>query len=74
MRLSLALEAAAPVALALALAGIVMGWLSRAATSLPFAALALPVRTLIGVVLLSLSLATLFATFSGAWQGYPWGG
>ena len=72
--LELALEAAAPVALALALAGIVMGWLSRAATSLPFAALALPVRTLIGVVLLSLSLATLFATFSGAWQGYPWGG
>ena len=49
--LELALQAAAPVALALALAGIIMGWLSRAASSLPFVALALPIRTLIGVVL-----------------------
>ncbi len=72
--LELALRAAAPVALALALAGIIMGWLSRAAASLPFAALALPIRTLIGVVLLFLSLATLYATLSGAWQAYPWGG
>ena len=71
--LELALEAAAPVALALVLAGIVMGWLTRAASSLPFAALALPVRTLIGVVLLLLSLGTLFATLTGVWQAYPWG-
>ena len=71
---SAAAKAAAPVAVALALAGIIMGWLSRAATSLPFSALALPVRTLIGVVLLFLSLATLFATLSGVWQAYPWGG
>jgi flagellar biosynthetic protein FliR len=71
--LELALRAAAPVALALALAGIIMGWLSRAASSLPFVALALPIRTVIGVVLLLLGLATLFMTFSSVWKGYPWG-
>jgi flagellar biosynthetic protein FliR len=69
--LELALRAAAPVALALALAGIVIGWLSRAASSLPFVALALPIRTLLGVVLLLLGLVTLFATFSSVWEGYP---
>jgi flagellar biosynthesis protein FliR len=68
--LELALKAAAPVALALALAGIIMGWLSRAASSLPFLALALPIRTLLGVVLLFLSLATLYATLSGDWQAH----
>ena len=72
--LELALRAAAPVALALALAGIIMGWLSRAASSLPFVALALPIRTLVGVVLLLLGLVTLFVTLSGVWEGYPWGG
>jgi flagellar biosynthetic protein FliR len=72
--LELALRAAAPVALALALAGIIMGWLSRAASSLPFVALALPIRMLIGVVLLLLGLVTLFVTFSRVWEGYPWGG
>jgi flagellar biosynthesis protein FliR len=71
--LELALVAAAPVALALALAGIIMGWLSRAASSLPFVALALPIRTLIGVVLILLSLTTLYATLSRSWQVYPWG-
>ncbi len=62
--LGLALQAAAPVALALALAGIIMGWLSRAASSLPFVALAMPIRTLIAVVLILLSLTTLYATLS----------
>ena len=69
--LELALRAAAPVALALALAGIILGWLSRTASSLPFVALALPIRTLLGVVLVLLGLVTLFATLSGAWEGYP---
>jgi len=71
--LELALRAAAPAALALALAGIILGWLSRAASSLPFLALALPIRTLVGVVLLLLSLSTLFLTFSGVWDSYPLG-
>jgi flagellar biosynthesis protein FliR len=72
--LELALQAAAPVALALALAGMIMGWLSRAASSLPFVALALPIRTLIGVVLILLGLSTLYATLAQIWQVYPWGG
>jgi flagellar biosynthetic protein FliR len=72
--LELALRAAAPVALALALAGIIIGWLSRAASSLPFVALALPIRTAIGVVLLLLGLVTLFMTFSSVWEAPPWGG
>ena len=73
--LELALEVAAPVALALALAGIIMGWLSRAASSLPFVALALPIRTLIGVVLMLLGLVTLVRRrFPGRLGGYPWEG
>jgi flagellar biosynthetic protein FliR len=49
-----------------------MGWLSRAASSLPFVALALPIRTLIGVVLVMLGLVTLFVTFSSVWEGDWW--
>ena len=64
--LELALRAAAPAALALALAGIAVGWLGRAAPSLPFTALALPLRSLIGIALVLLSVAALAATFAGA--------
>ena len=71
--LELALQAAAPPALALILAGIVLGWLSRAAPSLPFVALALPIRSLLGIVLILLSLVTLVATLSSAWDTIPWG-
>ena len=66
--LELALRAAAPAALALALAGIALGLLSRAASSLPFVALALPIRCLLGVALVLLSLAPLVATLSSAWE------
>jgi flagellar biosynthesis protein FliR len=69
--LELSLRAAAPAALALTLAGIVLGWLSRAAPSLPFVALALPIRSALGVVLVILSLATLVATFASAWETLP---
>ena len=65
--LELALRAAAPVALALALAGIIMGWLSRAGSSLPFVALALPIRCLLGIALVLLSVVPLVATLSSAW-------
>jgi len=71
--LALALQAAAPPALALILAGIVVGWLSRAAPSLPFVALALPIRSFLGLVLVLLSLSTLAVTLSGAWGTLPWG-
>ena len=65
--LELALQAAAPAGAGADLAGIVLGWLSRAAPSLPFVALALPIRSFLGIVLVLLSLATLAATLSGAW-------
>jgi flagellar biosynthesis protein FliR len=70
----LGLRVAAPPALALALAGIVLAWLSRAAPSLPFALLALPIRSVLGVTFLVLSLAALVATLSSAWAALPWGG
>jgi flagellar biosynthetic protein FliR len=67
--LQLALRAAAPPATALIMAGIVMAWLSRTAPTLPFLALALPVRVVLGTVLVLLGLAALMMTFTGAWEG-----
>ena len=69
--LELSLRAAAPPALALTLAGVVLGWVSRAAPSLPFVALALSIRTVLGVVLVMLSLTALVATLAGAWDTLP---
>jgi flagellar biosynthesis protein FliR len=71
--LELALQAAAPAALALTLANIVLCWLNRAAQSLPLITLALPLRSLLGIVLVLLSLATLAVALSGAWTAYLWG-
>jgi flagellar biosynthesis protein FliR len=59
--------------MALILAGVVLGWLSRTAPSLPFVALAQPIRGFLGIVLISLSLATLAATLSTAWETVGWG-
>jgi flagellar biosynthetic protein FliR len=67
--LELALRAAAPPAIALIMAGIVMAWLSRTAPTLPFLALGLPVRVLLGAVLVLLGLAAMAMTFAGAWDG-----
>jgi flagellar biosynthesis protein FliR len=66
--LELALRAAAPPALALVFSGIVVGWLSRAARSIPFVALALPVRCLLGMTLVFLCLGSLAVTLSRAWD------
>jgi flagellar biosynthetic protein FliR len=68
--LALALRAAAPPALALTLAGVVLGWLSRAAPSLPFVALALPIRCVLGIALVILSLTTLVATVARTWETF----
>jgi flagellar biosynthesis protein FliR len=67
--LELALRVAAPPAVALIMAGIALGWLSRAAPSVPFLVLALPIRAVLGIVLVSLSLATLLLLLAGAWEG-----
>jgi flagellar biosynthesis protein FliR len=65
--LGLSLRAAAPPAIALALAGIVMGWIGRLAPAVPILAHSLSVRAILGIVLVSLSLAALAATFSQSW-------
>jgi flagellar biosynthesis protein FliR len=69
--LALSLRAAAPVALALALAGVALGLLGRAAPSLQLLALAMPVRLALGLVLVLLGLAGLAATLAAAWGAWP---
>jgi flagellar biosynthesis protein FliR len=71
--LALSLRAAAPAALALALAGIVMGWIGRFAPAVPVLSVTLPVRSMLGIVLVFLSLATVAATISRAWASLPGG-
>lgn len=71
--LALSLRAAAPVALALSLASVALGLLGRAAPSLPLVALSMPVRAVLGLVLVLLSLVTLVATLSAAWGGWTVG-
>jgi flagellar biosynthetic protein FliR len=71
--LELAIRAAAPPAIALVMAGIVLGWLGRTAPSLPFLALALPIRACLGIALVFLSLTTLVLTLAAAWDTLPWG-
>lgn len=68
--LELSLRAAAPVALALALAGTALGLLGRAAPSLPLVALSLPIRAALGVALALLGMVTLAATLSAAWGSF----
>jgi flagellar biosynthesis protein FliR len=70
--LALSLRAAAPVAIALVVAGVVLGWIGRLAPVVPFLALSLPVRSLLGIVLIILGLGTLAMTFSQAWTAWPW--
>jgi flagellar biosynthesis protein FliR len=72
--LELAVRAAAPTALALAMAGVALGLLGRAAPSLPLVALSLPVRFGLGLVLVVLGLAALAATLAAAWGDWPGGG
>jgi flagellar biosynthesis protein FliR len=71
--LALALRAAAPPAVALALAGVAVSWIGRLAPAVPLLSLSLPVRSLLGIFLISLSLATLVATLTQAWTRWPWG-
>ncbi|WP_165231999.1 flagellar biosynthetic protein FliR [Aquisphaera insulae] len=72
--LALSLRAAAPAAIALAIAGLAMGWIGRLAPAIPVLAMSLPLRSLLGIVLVILSLGALVATLSQAWAGWPWGG
>jgi flagellar biosynthesis protein FliR len=69
--LALALRAAVPPVISLALAGAVVGWLGRIAPSVPVLALSLSIRSILGIALVLLSLVTLVATLSRAWTNWP---
>ncbi|MDR3620942.1 MAG: flagellar biosynthetic protein FliR [Paludisphaera borealis] len=68
--LALAVRAAAPPAVALAAAGVALGWLGRLAPSVPLMTLSLPIRAALGVLLVSASLATLIVCLTNAWSGW----
>ncbi|WP_337173112.1 flagellar biosynthetic protein FliR [Paludisphaera sp.] len=68
--LKLALRAAAPPGVALAAAGVALGWLGRLAPSVPLMALSLPIRATLGVVLVMASLAGLVACLDDAWLAW----
>lgn len=65
--LGLALRAAAPAGLALALAGLALGLLARAASGLQVLTLSLPIRALMALVLIFTGLLTAVSTFQAAW-------
>lgn len=69
--LALAVRLAAPVAVALGLAGVALGLLGRAAPSLPLVALAVPVRTAVGLLLALVGLVGLAATVGTSWSAWP---
>jgi flagellar biosynthesis protein FliR len=69
--LGLSVRAAAPVALALTMAGVALGLIGRAAPTLQRAALALPVRAALGLALVLLGLGALAAALGAAWGGWP---
>jgi flagellar biosynthetic protein FliR len=69
--LELSLNAAAPTALALVLSGVALGLLGRAAPSLPLVALSLPVRFVVGLLLVVLGLGALAASLATAWGDWP---
>ena len=69
--LALCLRAAAPVAVALALAGAALGLLGRAAPSLQLVALSVPVRAALGLILVFLGMVVLVASLSSAWSAWP---
>lgn len=69
--LTLALRAAAPAAVAIALAGVAIGLLGRAAPSLQLLTLAMPVRSALCLFLVLVGLATLTGTLGDAWSMWP---
>ncbi|AMV40332.1 flagellar biosynthetic protein FliR [Planctomyces sp. SH-PL62] len=71
--LKLAVHAAAPPAVALATAGVALGWLGRLAPSVPLMALSLPIRALLGVLLVMAGLAALAACLDAAWLDWARG-
>ena len=70
LALELAIKGAAPVAVAMTLAGVALGLLGRAAPSLQLLAAAMPVRALVGLLLVFLGLVTFGITLTSAWTAW----
>ncbi len=68
--LALAVRAAAPAAIALTLAGVALGLISRAAPSLPLATLSLPIRFVLGTGIAILGIVALVGTLNVAWGSW----
>ncbi len=66
--LGLSLRAAAPVAVALIVAGLALALLGRAAAGLSLAQLAWPARAAVGLLLVLLGLATVAALFANVFD------
>jgi flagellar biosynthesis protein FliR len=50
------------------MAGIALALVSKAAPAFPFTALALPIRSMLGLILVAIGLATLVGSLVNAWQ------
>ena len=59
--------ATAPAALAVALAGLAIGWIARSAGASPLGGMVWPVRSAVGVVVVWLGLGSVALWVSGAW-------
>ena len=73
LALELAIKGAAPVAVAMTLAGVALGLLGRAAPSLQLLAAAMPVRALVGLILVFLGLVAFGTTLTAAWTSWAGG-
>jgi flagellar biosynthetic protein FliR len=71
--LGLALQAAAPVGLALLLAGMVLAVVSRTATRSPMSGVAWPLRAAVGIGLTAILAGVLVATVGSAWRAWSLG-
>ena len=68
--LAQALRAAAPAGVALMLAGLALAWIARSGAGRPMSGLDWPVRVALGLVVASLSIATLATTLATFWTAW----
>ena len=66
--LGLTLRAAAPAALAVALAGLAIGWIARSASGSPLGGMVWPIRSVVGILIVWLGLGSLALWITGAWS------
>ena len=54
------------------LAGLILAWLARTAPMLPFAALGVSIRSILGMAIIGLGVTALAATIAHDWRMLPW--